>query len=88
MGKYVFHPDLDYLDVFDYIVENIKPNKLFRFNFCHYIKKKDVYLEIISTYSFCNNEKYDYVTIALSPPYVKKEMNGKLDIIKEYIEII
>lgn len=86
--KYVFHPDLDYLDVFSHIVENIKPHKLFRFNFCDYIKKKNVYLELVSPTSFYFQTKYDYVTIALSPPYVKKEMEGKLDIIKQYIDII
>lgn len=87
--KYVFHPALDYLDVFDYIVENIEPNKLFRFNFCNYIKKKDVYLEMISSQSFVKEHdvKYDYATIALSPAFVKKEMNEKLDVIREYIEI-
>lgn len=86
--KYVFYPDLDYLDVFDYIVENIEPHKLFRFNFCDYIKKKNVYLELVSPTSFYYEGKYDYVTIALSPPYVRKEMERKLDIIKEYIDII
>jgi len=86
--KYVFHPDLDYLDVFGHIVENIEPNKLFKFNFCDYIKKKDIYLELVSPTSFCNDEKYDYAIIALSPPYVKEEMKEKIDILKEYIDIM
>jgi hypothetical protein len=86
--KYVFHPDLDFLDVFEYIVENVEPNKLFRFNFCDYIKKKDVYLELVSSTSFYCDKRFDYATIALSPPYVNKEMEDKLDIIKEYIDII
>lgn len=86
--KYVYHPDLDYIDVFEHIVENIKPGKLFRFNFCEYIKQKNIYLETISPTEFSNNERYDYATIALSPPYVKKEMESRLYVIKEYIEII
>jgi len=86
--KYVYHPQLDYLDVFDYMVENLKPNKLFRFNFCDYIKKKNVYLEMIYPTSFHSDERYDYITVALSPTFVKKEMEEKINIIKEYIEII
>lgn len=86
--KYVFHPDLDYLDVFEHIVENIEPHRLFRFSFCEHIKNKNVYLELISPSSFCFERKYDYMTVALSPPYVKEDMKGKLDIIKQYIDII
>lgn len=49
---------------------------------------KNINLELVSMDSFYFERKYDYVTIALSPPYVKKEMEGKLDIIKQYIDII
>lgn len=86
--NYVYHQDLDYLDVTEYIVENVIPRKKFRFNFCNQIKEKDIYLEVINPSDFQNREMFDYATIALSPPYVKKEMEKRLEIMKEYIEII
>lgn len=44
--------------------------------------------DVISPSSFCFERKYDYMTVALSPQYVKEDMKGKLDIIKQYIDII
>lgn len=86
--NYVFHPDLDYLDVFDYIVECVKSNKLFRFNFCDYIKNKNILLELIHPTNYRSKVKYDYIAVALSPSFVKKEMVEKLEILKDYIEFI
>lgn len=84
---YIYHDKLDYLDVTNYIVECIEPNKSFRFIFSESILQSDIHLNLINKRQFNITEPIDYVTIAISPSFVKKEILGLLDVIKNYIEL-
>ena len=84
---YVYHDKLDVLDATKDVVECVCPNKLFRFNFCQEILKKDVHLNLIRREQFNITDTVDYITVAISPPFVRKEINELLDIMKDYIEL-
>lgn len=86
---YIPHPKLEYLDVAGYIVKNIVPQKKFGFNFCKGIEEKNVILEMKDIYNYnMSQEEYDFVTVSLSPPYVKKEMEEYIEILKVYLNLI
>lgn len=85
---YIYHPKLDYLDVADYIVENTVPQN-FKFIFCKGIEEKNVILEMKSISDFkINREEYDFVTVSLSPPYVKKEIEEYFEMLETYLNLI
>lgn len=83
---YIYHPKLD--DVTEYIVKNTVPQK-FKYIFCKGIEEKNVILEMKNISDFkMNREEYDFVTVSLSPPYVKKEMEEYFEMLETYLNMI
>lgn len=84
--NYVYHPELNELDVFEHVVKCVKPNKKFKFRFFDdNVSIPNLVLETIHPTEFEKDEPYDFVCVAISPAYTVTEINRLVDILKKYI---
>ncbi len=84
---YVYHDKLKELDVMTRDFECVSPNSIFRFKQNDEVYKNNVLLHAISRNYFKIDEPVDYITVAISPRFVKKEIGELIDIIKDYIDL-
>ena len=84
--EYVYHPDLDALDVADYIVKCTVPNQKFKFAFFDdRTTIPNLSLETIYPTDYQSAEPFDFVCVAISPAYTVKEIEKLVTVIKRYI---
>lgn len=84
---YVYHETLDTLDATSDVVECIEKEKSFRFKFNSEVLQQDIHLNLISKSQFVITDPIDYITVAISPPFVKKEIWELITILKNYIDL-
>ncbi|MGX8710941.1 MAG: hypothetical protein ACQGTM_11935 [bacterium] len=84
---YVYHDKLESLDATKDVVECIEAGKSFRFNFSQKVLQQDVHLNLISKNQFSISEPVDFITVAISPSFVKEEIWCLINILKDYIDL-